>query len=186
MDLRRAIDQHRRPITLGCIGAVVMSLVSSCLLALVAVGPALGGTVPPPPAADATRPDITMMMREQFMNRALIEALPENLPVKGEMDVQPGNRLVFEGEITILVAKVPVVMTLGLDVESGQLRVTLESMEAAGYDIMELTGMDASALTERISGPLQEQIEAGLGPGSQIMSISTDEEQLIITGRWAE
>jgi hypothetical protein len=51
---------------------------------------------------------------------------------------------------------------------------------------MELTGMDASALTDALSEPMQRQIEAGLGPGAQIMGISTDDEHIIITARWAE
>ena len=186
MDWIKRMPRARRPIILGCVGALIMGLVSCCALGAVAVGPAFGGSVPPPPEADPTRPDITLMIRERFMNRALVEALPENLPVEGEMDVQPGNRLVFDGEITILVAKVPVVMTLRLGFEGGGLRIEIESIEAAGYDLMELTGTDANSLTDQLSGPLQDQIEAGLGPGAQIMGITTDDEQLIITGRWAE
>jgi hypothetical protein len=186
MGLRGTIERQRRPIAFGCAGAIVMSLASCLLLALVAIAPAFGISVPAPPVADATRPDITMMMRETFLNRALIEAMPENVPVKGKMDVQPGNRLVFDGEIAVLVAKVPVVMTLGLGFEQGRLHVTLESLEAAGYDVTELTGLDASALTDQISRELQAQIEAGLGPGSQIMGIATDDRQLIITGRWTQ
>jgi len=186
MGWSKRIPAERRPIILGCIGALVMSLVSCCALSAVAIGPAFGGSVPPPPEADPTRPDITMLIRESFMNRALIEALPETVPVKGEMDVQSGGRLVFAGEITILVAKVPVEMTLRLGLEGGELVVEIEGIEAAGYDLTELTGMDISSLADAISGPLQDQIEAGLGPGAQIMGITSDDEQLIITGRWAE
>lgn len=168
----------------GCAAALIMSIVSFGLLAAVSVGPAFGDIVPSPPEADPTRPDITMVMHERFMNRVLVEALPESIPVVGEMDVQPGNRLVFEGEITVLIAKVPVVMTLGLGEERGEIRLAVESFEAAGYDLVELTGMDASAFTDQISGPMQGQIEAGLGPGAQIMSVATDDEQLIIEARW--
>jgi hypothetical protein len=186
MGWREAVERQRKPILFGCAGALVMSLVSCLLVAVAAVGPALGGSVPAPPETDPSLPDITMMMREAFMNRALVEALPESVPVSGQVDVQPGNRLVFDGEITLLVAKVPVVMTLGLGFADGELRVTIESVEAAGYDVVKLTGMDASALTDQISAPLQDQIEAGLGPGAEIMGVATDDEQLIITGRWTE
>ena len=181
----RGVASERRPIVLGCVGALVMSMVSCCALAGLATSPAFGEAVPSPPSADRLLPDVTMLIREQFMNRALIEALPEAVPVKGELDVQPGNRLVFSGEFTLLIAKVPVVMTLFLTFEGGQLRIAVESIEAAGYDLTELTGMDASSLTDSLSGPLQKQIEAGLGPGAEIMGISTDDEQIIITARWA-
>ena len=48
----------------------------------------------------------------------------------------------------------------GLDARTGgfvrdQLRVDIESIEAAGYELIELTGMDASSFTEAISGPMQ-------------------------------
>jgi hypothetical protein len=176
---------ERRPILLGCVGALIMSMLSCCALSGLAVSPAFGGSVPSPPAADPTQPDITMKIREQFINRALIEALPDAVPVKGELDVQPGNRLVFNGEFTILVVKVPVEMTLLLTFEGGQLRIEVESIEAAGYDLGETIGLDASSLTDALSGPMQEQIEAGLGPGAQIMDITTDDEHIIISARWA-
>ena len=177
---------ERRPILLGCVGALIASMLSCCALSGLAVSPAFGGSVPPPPAADPTQPDITMKMREQFINRALIEALPDAVPVKGELDVQPGNRLAFNGEFTILVVKVPVEMILLLTFEGGQLRIEVESIEAAGHDLGEMIGLDASSLTDALSGPLQKQIEAGLGPGAQIMDITTDDEHIIISARWAE
>jgi hypothetical protein len=186
MDWSKRITPERRSIVLGCIGALIMGLVSCCAFSAIATGPAFGGSVPAPPEADPSRTDITMLIYEQFMNRALLEALPENIPVKGEMDVQPGNRLVFDGEFTLLLVKVPTVITLYIGFEGDELQIRLESMEAAGYDLTELTGMDASALTGAMSGPLQDQIEAGLGPGAQILGITTDDSSLIITARWAE
>lgn len=179
------IARERRPIVLGCVGALIMSIFSCCALAGLATSPAFGDSVPASPPTDATRHDITMLMREQFMNRALLEALPDSVPVTGEMDVQPGNRLVFNGEFTLLITKVQVVITLLLTYEEEQVRIAIESIEAAGYDLTELTGMDGSALTDAMSGPMQQQIEDGLGPGAQIMGISTDDEQIIITARWA-
>jgi hypothetical protein len=35
-----------------------------------------------------------------------------------------------------------------------------------------------------MSGTIQEQVEAGLGEGAQILGIGTDEERITITARW--
>jgi hypothetical protein len=163
-----------------------MSLIACCGLSAAATWPAFDATVPPPPGAEPDRPDVTMMIRESFMNRALVDAVPENIPITGQMDVQPGNRLVFEGDVKILVAEVPVVISLRIGFDGDAVRVSIESMEAAGYDLTDMIGMDASSLTESISRPLQEQIEAGLGPGAEILEITTDDDQLIIAARWSE
>ena len=186
MDRAIGIVRERKPIVLGCVGALLMGIFSCCAFAGLATGPAFGDAVPAPPATDTTRADITMLMREQFINRALLEALPDTVPVKGEMDVQPGNRLVFNGEVSVLITKVKVVMTLLLTYEDGELRIAIESIEAAGKDLGELFGIDGSALSDAMSGPMQRQIEEGLGPGAEILGISTDDEHIIITARWTE
>jgi hypothetical protein len=163
-----------------------MAVLSCWAFAAVAVGPAFVDEVTTPPAADATRHDITMLMREEFLNRVLLQALPATVPVDGRLDVLPGNRLAFDGEAEVLITKVRFVMTLLLTYENGELGIAIESVEAAGHDLTSLAGLSSGLLTDALSGPLQRQVEEGLGPGADIVGISTDHEHIIIAARWTQ
>ena len=186
MSEHRGLLPRHRAIVLGCVAAFLASVVSCLVVGLLATGPAFRAAVPAAPTDDPTKPDITMLMREEFMNKALLAALPASVPVEGVLDVQPGNRLVFDGQFSMLFAKVPVVMTLGITHDGERIRISLDSLEAAGYEILELTGLDARGLTDTIGEQMEQQILAGLGPGAEIMSIATDDEHLIIATRFAQ
>jgi hypothetical protein len=178
----------RSPILLGCLGAVLMSALSCLALAALAVAPALTDVVPPPPAPDPARPDITVVVAESYLNRAATDALPTTVPGEAALDVQPGNRLVVTAAFDLELVELQVVIALRLAVEAGMLQVTVESIETAGYDIIDLVdliGADSSALSAKLSAAIQEQIEAGLGAGAQLLGITTDDEHISITARWA-
>jgi hypothetical protein len=173
------------PILSGCLGALVMSLVSGFLLLLLAFGPALGGTVPAPPPDDPAQPHVTVIVGEPYINRVMAESLPGGDSTEARLDIQPDNRMVFTADVNLLLVEVNVVVTLRLTADAGQLRLELVSVEAGGSDLMELIDMDASALTDAISDAIQDQVEAGLGEGAQIMDIRTDDQHLVIVARWA-
>jgi len=151
-----------------------------------ATTPALNASVPPPPASDPTRQDITIVVEESYLNRALTQALPGNGSGEAMLDVQPDNRLVVNAEFDLLMTKLKVVITLRLTAEAGQIKLTLESLEAGGQDVLELLGMDPNTLTETVSEAIQQQIEAGLGEGTQLLDIVTDEEHITIMARWVQ
>lgn len=178
------VDADRTPILLGCVGALVMSMLSCCVLSGLAMLPALSESIPPPPVPDATRPDLTIVVEEYYLNRAVTEALPGGGAGKATLDVQPGNLLVTTAKFDLLLAEVEVVVTVRLTAEDGQVQLTLVSAEAGGEDLLELLGVDADGLTQAISGEIQRQIEAGLGEGARLLGIATDEERIIITARW--
>jgi hypothetical protein len=176
----------RTPVTLGCVGAVVMSLLSCCALAGLALAPALSESIPAPPAPDPARADITIIVAEPYLNRALTDALPGAVPGTATLDVRPGNRMVATAMFDLELIQVQVVTVARLAVEGGQLQVTVESFEAEGYDITSLLGVDSSGLSRAVGEAIQGQIEAGLGAGAELLGIVTDEGHLTITARWAQ
>lgn len=172
------------PILLGCIGAMVMSILSSCALTGLAVAPALSDSIPTPPASDPTRPDVTAIVAESYLNRVLTSSLPTTVPGTVTLDVQPNNRLVATTVFDLALTELRVVVAIRLTARNGHIQITVESIRAGGYDITSLLGVDGSALGRSMSGAIQGQVQAGLGEGAQILGIATDEEHITITVRW--
>ena len=175
------------PILIGCVGAIVMSILSCCALAGLAMAPALGDSIPPPPVADPSRPDVTIIVKESYLNRVLTGSLPTTVPGRVTLDVQPSNRLVATAVFDLALTRLQVVTVLRLTAEAGRIQVVVLSIEAGGYDLMgliSLIGVDGNRLGQAMSGTIQEQVEAGLGEGAQILGIGTDEERITITARW--
>lgn len=163
-----------------------MSLLSCCALTGLGMVPALTDSVPPPPPPDPAQHDIAIVVRETYVNRALTDALPGGGSGEARLDVQPDNRLVVTADFDLLLTKLQVVITIRLTAEAGLVQLTIESLEAGEQDILDLLGVDPSALTQSMSGVIQEQIEAGLGEGAQIHRIFTDDEHLTITARYVQ
>jgi hypothetical protein len=170
----------------GLVAAVVMAALSCCLLGALAALPALTTEVPPPPTPEPGEPDLTIIVLESFMNRMLVQTLPNTLSDVAELDVQPGNRLVVTTEVDLLLTDLDIVITLVFGVEGGQARFTLESLEAGGQDFTELFDVNIDALTDQMSRALQQQIVAGLGANAELLSIVTTDDQLIIRARWVQ
>ncbi|MGD2147269.1 MAG: DUF2993 domain-containing protein [Anaerolineae bacterium] len=173
-----------RPILLGCLGASIMGVLSCCALVAVALSPALDGSLPPRPAPDPNQEDITIIVREAYLNRVMSESLPGPMKDAATLDVQPGGLLVVTTSVDLVLQELEVTVTLRMDVEDGELQLALESVEAGGEDILDLLGVDREALGEAMSEAIQGQVEAGLGEGAQILGITMDEEHIIITARW--
>jgi hypothetical protein len=149
------------------------------------VSPALGGALPSPPVPDPSQEDITIIVKEAYLNQVLTGALPGSVPGKATLDVQPGDLLVIRTTFDLLLQELEVNVTLRMGVEAGKLQLGLEGVEAGGQDILDLLGVDREALGEEMSRAIQGQVEAGLGEGAQILGVRMDEEHIIITARWA-
>ena len=175
----------RRPILLGCLGTAIMGLLSCCVLVGLAASPALGDSLPPSPASDPGQKDITIIVKEAYLNQALTQALPGPVPGKATLDVRPSDLLVVTTSFDLLLQKLEVTITLRMGVEAGELQLALESVEAGGQDILDLLSVDREALGQAMSNAIQGQVEAGLGQGAQVLSATMDEEHIIITARWA-
>jgi len=183
MKTRRAFNYS--PILLGCLGAAIMAVLSCCTLVAVAVSPIIDGSLPPTPVPNPNQEDITIIVREAYLNRVMSESLPGPMKGAATLDVRPGGLLVVTTSVDLVFQELEVTVPLRLGVEDGKLELALESIEAGGEDILDLLGVDREALGEAMSEAIQGQIEAGLGEGAQILGITMDEDHIIITARWA-
>jgi len=173
------------PILLGCMGAAIVGLLSCCALVALVVSPAMDGSLPPRPVPDPNQEDITIIVREAYLNRVMSESLPGPMKGAATLDVQPGGLLVVTTSVDLVLQKLEVTVTLRMGVKDGELQLSLESVEAGGEDILDLLGVDREALGEAMSEAIQSQVEAGLGEGAQILGITMDEDHIIITARWS-
>jgi hypothetical protein len=162
-----------------------MSVLSCCVLLGLAVSPAVGDSLPPPPVSDPGREDITIIVKEAYLNRAVTESLPGSVPGEAALDIRPPDLLVATTTFDLLLQELEVTVTLRMGAEGGKLRLAVESVEAGGEDILDLLGVDREALGQAISRTIQGQVEAGLGEGAQILGVTMDEQNIIITARWA-
>ena len=175
----------RGPLLTGCAAAVIVSVLSCCLLTGLAVSPALTTSVQPPPVTDPTEPDLTVVVEEAFLHRTLTEALPEPVSRGASVEVRQDNRLVMALEVDLLFRQLELVITMHLSARDGDLNVRMESVEAAGYDLLDLLGVDREALGRLMDQAIQRQVEAGLGEEARILGVTTGDHQLVITARMA-
>ena len=177
---------ERSLILTGCLVAAVTAMVSSCALVAVALAPALSETVPMTAESDQGQYDITMVVKEAYLNQELTNSLPSHVPGTVTLDVQPGNRLVATALFDLAVSKLRVVTVLRLSAASGRLQVTVLSVDVAGHELMglaNLIGVSGDALGQSMSGTIQDRIEEGLGEGAWIVTVGTDETQLTIKAK---
>lgn len=173
----------------GCIGALVGMVVGMCgfgLVALVAMwGQVSLQTIAPP---DSTQPDITITVQEEFFTQMMAQSLPFGWGKDLKLDVQPGNRLVLSGRLKTtflgqtLEADVSALITL--NAQNGQLVVNVQEVNVSGFAVGGIGETFINDLSERISAIINEQVKAGLGQNAYIMSIATDDRQLVIRARW--
>lgn len=180
----RTTADRRTGLLYGCLGALLTSMLTCCCLVSFGVMPIFSGSVPPPPSMDLTRPDITIIVSETFIVRALGNALPPEMAGRATFDVQPGNRLVLQAKVNLLLIELDLRAVFRLAVENGELHLALERLDAAGQEWTEIFGSNADTLMQQIGRLMQQQIETGLGSGAQLMAIETDEQRLIIKARW--
>ncbi|MGC9335536.1 MAG: DUF2993 domain-containing protein [Anaerolineae bacterium] len=148
------------------------------------MSPALGGALSPPPVSDPGQQDITIIVEEAYLNRALTSALPGSVPGEATLDVRPADLLVVTTHFDLLLQELEVIVTLRMGVAAGELHLALERVEAGGQDILDLLGADREALGQAMSEAIQGQLEAGLGEGARILGVRMDEEHIIITAKW--
>lgn len=170
----------------GCLVALVTGLLTSCALVAIALAPAFSGAVPIPGEQDPGQHDLTMVVKEGYLNEELTSSLPTSVPGTVTLDVQPENRLVATAIFDLALTKVRVVTTLRLSAANGRLQVTVLSVDVAGHELMSLAnliGVNGSTLGQSMSGTIQGRIAAGLGEGAQIMDVSTGDTDLTITAK---
>jgi hypothetical protein len=174
---------ERTLILTGCLVALVACLLSSCALVAIAFAPAFSGTVPSSTGSDPGQHDLTVIVREAYLNHEVTNSLPTSVPGTVTLDVQPGNRLVATAVFDLALTKLRVVTVLRISATAGRMQVTVLSVDVAGHELMSLAnliGLSGSKLGESMGGTIQDRIEEGLGQEAQILEVSTDETQLTI------
>ncbi len=169
---------------LAIVAALLSGLVLLCVIVAVAVGPAFGETVPPPPTADPNTPDITITVEEDYISSVIADALPAALAGDAVLDVQPDNLMVMTMNFSLVFVRLEVVVTSKVSVESGRINVAVESIETGGQDILGLLGMDEVSLGQNVTDTIQHGLEGELGAGAHLLSITTDDQHVILTARW--
>lgn len=154
-----------------------------CVLSGLALLPALSETPPETSAGDPAGHDITIMVKESYLNKNLTALLPENGLRGATLDVQPGNRLVTTANFQIFVVSLDLRLTARIAVVAGEIEIAVEDIETGGLSILELLGMDNVTLGKNFTQALREQLENELGEGSQLLDITTDEEHIILKAR---
>jgi hypothetical protein len=167
----------------GCLVALVTGLLSSCALLTIAFAPAFSDTLPTSAGLIPGQHDITIIVKETYLNQELTSSLPTSVPGTVTLDVQPGSRLVATAVFDLELTELRVVTVLRIFAADGRMQVTVLSVDVAGRELMGLAGLigvSGSELGQSMSGTIQDRIEEGLGEGAEILTVSTDEEQLTI------
>lgn len=170
----------------GCLVALVTGLLSSCALVAIAFAPALSGTVPTPEESKPGQYDLTMIVKEAYLNQEMTSSLPTSVPGTVTLDVQPGNRLVATAIFDLALTKLRVVTVLHVSAANGRMQVTVLSIDAAGRELMSLAnliGVNGSTLGQSMSGTIHDRLAEGLGEGARILEVSTDDAVMIIRAK---
>jgi len=173
------------PLLTGCLAALIVSLLSCALLTGLAVSPAFTTPVPPPPVSNPADRDLTVVVKEAYLQRTLIETLPAAVSEGASLEVRDDNRLVISTAFDLLIHRLEIVITIHMRAQNGELNVRIEAIEAQGYDIIDLLGVDREALGRRIDQAIQGQMEAGLGEDARILDLTMRDRQVVITARLA-
>lgn len=168
---------------LGLLTALVSMLCVSCAIVGVAVGPAFADTVASLPGADPSRPDVTVYIGEAYVGAMIDESLPGGLQAETSLDVRPNNVLVLTTRLDLMFVRPEIIIGSRLSVVEGRIQIEVESVEAGELDIFGLIGVDAWTLGDELVDMLQRGLEQELGPGSELLDITTDEHWIILKAR---
>ncbi len=173
---------------LGCAGALLGMLLATCGLSMLIVWMAMGTSSLPPPTSDPSQPDIVITVQEAYFTQLLAQSMPAGWVEDLRFDMQPGNRLVLSGRIKTTffgqTLEGDLSATVLLDARDGNLVIEIKDVNVSGFALSGIGATFIHDLSERISQIINEQIKAGLGPGAFIMSVVTDDQQLVIRARW--
>ena len=173
----------------GCLGAAIGVCVSLCgLLALLAL--LTGGKLPA--ASEPRAPeDIIITVQEAYLAQAVAQnmpALPSALTSAVELDLQPGNIIVFAGRLRStlpgLALEGKVSGVIHLETRDGDLTIRFSDMKMLGFSLPAVGTNLANELMAGLNQTINQQIRDGLGQDARLISLTTDDRQLVLRGRW--
>ncbi len=163
-------------------------MLAACGLGAVGLMTAFTAPLAAPAPPDPLQADVTITIQEAYFAHMLAQSSSAPWGNAFTLDIQPGNRLALAGRVSATIVgqtlegDVSAVITLSAD--DGQLRAVIEQVNVSGLAISGMAETFVNELSERISLMINDQIQLGLGQGATILSVATDEKQLVIRARW--
>lgn len=145
--------------------------------------PALGQT-PPPFTREPPNHDLSIMVRESYLNRNLTALLPGNGLRNAQLDVRPGNLVVTTANFEIFLVQLRVEIVSRIAVVDGEIEITVERIDTGGLSVLDLLGQDNFTLGKNFTQALRQRLEQEIGEGARLLEISTDEEHIILRARF--
>jgi len=173
----------------GCLGLLLGIVVAAGGLIFAILWTGYIGSLPPP-VVDPAKADITITVQEAYLNQVVaqsIPALPSGLATEIQLDLQPGNRLAFRGRLqsTLLGQNLggDVSGTVLLEARDGQLAISFRDISLFGFSLPAVGQTLVSEFSARLSQIINDQVEAGMGQSTYIMSLDTNDQQMVIRAR---
>lgn len=172
---------------LGWILALVafglMLCMSCCGVLVLAILPSLGDETPPAITGDSAGHDISIWVRESYLNKNLTSILPNQGLKDASLDIQPDNRLVATATLDMVFVSPRLEVVTRIAVVNGEIEIRVEDITTGGQNLMSFLGMSDITLGENFTRALKEQLENELGEGSQLLDILTDDKHIILRAR---
>lgn len=173
------------PYLAAAIIGILTSVLTFCLVMGLVIASASDAVVPAVPAIDPNSANLTVRVAEEYLNDAVTQALPDGVPGKATVDVQPDQRLVVHATFPLLLLELKVNVRMHIAVVANQIRITVESVETGGHEILDLIGVDKLTLGENLSAALTTRLEEELGEASRVLDITTDDQYIILIAHLA-
>jgi len=139
---------------------------------------------------DPGQADIAITIQEAFFAQqiaAALPTLPSGVASDISLDLQPGNRLLLRGRLASkLLGRTLAGDFSGavvLQAENGGLAIRFEDLRVFGFTLSGIGETLLNEVAERAGGVIDDQIKAGLGQNSYILSLTTDEQRMVIRAR---
>jgi hypothetical protein len=114
--------------------------------------------------------------------------LPSGVATDVQLDLQPNNRLLFKSRLTSTLLGQnlggDVSGTVILEAKDGQLVISFRDLNLLGFTLPAVGQTLVNEFAARLSQVINDQVRAGLGQNAYIMSLTTDDRQMVIRARW--
>lgn len=173
----------------GCLGAILGAVLA--LAALLSAGLWTAYIGPLAPAkADPAAADITITVQEAYLRQVVAQSvptLPSGLATEVALDLQPGNRLLFKSRLqsTLLGQALggDVAGVVTLQARDGRLEIGFRDINLFGFSVPAIGQTLVNEFVGLLNQTINDQVKSGLGQDAYIMTLTTDDQQMVIRAR---
>jgi hypothetical protein len=174
----------------GCLGVILGLVVAAGALVFAILWTGYVGPLSPA-KTDAAAADITITVQETYLQQMAGQSLPKlpsGVATDVQLDLQPNNRLLFKSRLTSTLLGQnlggDVSGTVILEAKDGQLVISFRDLNLLGFTLPAVGQTLVNEFAARLSQVINDQVRAGLGQNAYIMSLTTDDRQMVIRARW--